>query len=87
MCPAGAVPTTARAATIRAQGNDGMELTATLIFAYLALGGASLGLLQFGVGAMLWAEQKFLIAVGLLAALCGIYLGLMLLSLILNHRF
>lgn len=56
--------------------------TITLVFVYLALGGAALGLLQFGVGALLWADQKRLIALGAVAALLGLYLGLLTVSLI-----
>jgi hypothetical protein len=56
----------------------------SLILVYLALGGAALGLLEFGVGALLWAEQKVLMVVGLIAALCGIYIGLWLVYLIVN---
>lgn len=55
-----------------------------LICIYLALAGASLGLLQFGVGAMLWSEQKVIVAVGTVAALGGIYLGLTVVSLIVS---
>jgi hypothetical protein len=54
------------------------------LFICLALGGAACGLLQFGVGALLWAEQKFLVAVGLVAALCGLYLGLLVVFLIIS---
>jgi hypothetical protein len=46
-----------------------------LVGIYMALGGAALGLVEFGVGAMLWSEQKLIIAVGAIAALCGHYLG------------
>ncbi len=53
-----------------------------LVFVYLALGGAAFGLLEFGVGALLWAEHKLVMAVGLVAALFGLYLGLLLVSLI-----
>ncbi|CAA9579340.1 MAG: hypothetical protein AVDCRST_MAG18-2934 [uncultured Thermomicrobiales bacterium] len=56
----------------------------TLIFLYLAMGGLAAGLLEFGVGAMLWAEEKFLIAFGFVAAMCGLYVGLRLLSMILD---
>jgi len=55
-----------------------------LIFVCLALGGAAWGLLQFGVGAMLWADQKVLMVIGLAAALCGLYLGLLTVFLILS---
>ena len=55
-----------------------------LIFIYVALGGAALGLLEFGVGALLWAEQKILIAIGLVAAMVGLFLGLLTLALIIN---
>jgi hypothetical protein len=55
-----------------------------LIFIYVALGGAAFGLLEFGVGALLWADQKALIAIGLVAALAGLYLGLQTLALILH---
>ena len=55
-----------------------------LIFMYVALGGAAFGLLEFGVGALLWAEQKAIIAIGLVAALGGLFLGLLTLALILN---
>ncbi len=54
------------------------------MFVCLALGGMSWGLLQFGVGAMLWADQKFLMAVGFVAALGGLYLGLLVVFLILS---
>ncbi len=57
----------------------------TLIFAYLALAGAAFGLLQFGVGALLWADQKRIIAMGLVAALFGLYLGLWVVSLIVGR--
>lgn len=56
-----------------------------LIFIYVALGGAALGLLEFGVGALLWAEQKILIAIGLVAAMVGLFLGLLTLALIINR--
>ncbi len=55
-----------------------------LVFMYVALAGASLGLLEFGVGALLWAEQKILIAIGLVAAMGGLFLGLLTLALIIN---
>ena len=55
-----------------------------LVFVCLALGGAAWGLLQFGIGSLLWAEQKILILVGLLAALGGLYLGLLVLFLIIS---
>ncbi len=55
-----------------------------LIFMYVALGGAAFGLLEFGVGALLWAEQKAIIAIGLVAALSGLFLGLLTLALIIN---
>ncbi len=55
-----------------------------LIFMYVALGGAAFGLLEFGVGALLWAEQKILIAIGLVAAMVGLFLGLLTLALIIN---
>jgi hypothetical protein len=55
-----------------------------LVFIYVALGGAAFGLLEFGVGALLWAEQKILIAIGLVAALVGLFLGLLTLALIIN---
>ena len=42
------------------------------------------GLLQFGVGALLWADQKFLMAVGLVSALGGLYLGLLVVFLLLS---
>jgi len=51
---------------------------------YMALAGAALGLLQFGVGAMLWSEQKVIVAVGMVAALCGLYLGLMVVFVIVS---
>lgn len=54
------------------------------LFVCLALGGMACGLLQFGVGALLWAEQKFLMAIGLVAALAGLYLGLMVVFLIIS---
>ena len=53
-----------------------------MIFLYLALGGMALGLLQFGVGAMLWAEEKIFLVFGFLTALCGLYVAARLLSLI-----
>ena len=54
-----------------------MELPlAVLIFVYLALGGAAFGLLEFGVGALLWADSKLIMALGLVAALSGLYLAL-----------
>lgn len=56
----------------------------TWVFIYLAMGGAALGLLQFGVGALLWAEQKLLVALGLVVALCGLYLGLLLVYLVIT---
>ena len=55
-----------------------------LVFVCLALGGAAWGLLQFGIGALLWAEQKILILVGLFAALGGLYLGLLVVFLIVS---
>lgn len=54
----------------------------TMCLVYMAMGGAALGLLQFGVGALLWAEQKLLVAIGLVVALFGLYLGLLLVYLI-----
>lgn len=57
---------------------------ANLIFVCLALGGASWGLLQFGVGAMLWSEQKVFFAIGVVAALCGLYLGILAVFLIVS---
>lgn len=54
-----------------------------MIFLYLALGGMALGLLQFGVGAMLWAEEKVFLVFGFLTALCGLYVAVRLISLIL----
>ena len=56
----------------------------SLCLVYMAMGGAALGLLQFGVGALLWAEQKLLMAIGLVVALCGLYLGLLLVYLIIE---
>ncbi len=56
----------------------------SLILVYLALGGAAIGLLEFGVGALLWAEQKVLMVVGLIAALGGLYIGLWLIYIIVN---
>ena len=53
-------------------------------FICLALGGMAWGLLQFGVGAMLWADQKILMAVGFVAALGGLYLGLLVVFLLLS---
>jgi hypothetical protein len=65
--------------------NDRMETSVgSLILVYLALGGAAIGLLEFGVGALLWAEQKFLMVIGLIAALCGLYIGLWLVYIIVN---
>lgn len=55
-----------------------------LLFVCLALGGAAWGLLQFGIGALLWAEQKILVLVGLLSALGGLYLGLLVVFLIVS---
>jgi hypothetical protein len=52
------------------------------LFVCLALGGMAGGLLQFGVGAMLWADHKILMALGLVSALCGLYLGLLVVFLI-----
>lgn len=54
------------------------------LFVCLALGGAAWGLLQFGVGAMLWAEQKLLMALGFFAALGGLYLGLLVVFLLVS---
>ena len=56
---------------------------ATAIFLYLAMAGLAAGLLEFGVGAMLWAEGKFLIAFGFVSAMCGLYVGLRLVAMIL----
>ena len=53
-----------------------------MIFLYLALGGMALGLLQFGVGAMLWAEEKVFLIFGFLTALGGLYIAARLFSLI-----
>lgn len=53
-----------------------------MIVLYLALGGMAMGLLQFGVGALLWAEEKIFLVVGFLTALGGIYVALRLLALI-----
>src|SRR3712207_8624459 len=50
------------------------------LFPYTTLfrsAGAAFGLLEFGVGALLWAEQKILIALGLVAAMVGLFLGLL----------
>jgi hypothetical protein len=58
-----------------------------VVFVYLALGGAAFGLLEFGVGALLWADQKILIAIGLAAALLGLYLGLLTISLATTQYF
>ena len=58
---------------------------ASLIFMYVALGGAALGLLEFGVGALLWADQKVLIAIGLVAALAGLFLGLQMVALVIGR--
>ena len=55
-----------------------------LIFVCMALGGAAWGLLQFGIGAMLWAEQKSLVALGLVSAIGGLYLGLLVVFLIVS---
>lgn len=57
---------------------------ATIIFLYLAMAGLAAGLLEFGVGAMLWAEEKFLIACGFVAAMCGLYVGLRLVAMIID---
>jgi hypothetical protein len=57
---------------------------AECLFVYMALGGMAWGLLQFGVGALLWAEQKVLIGLGLVLALCGLYLGLLVVYLIVS---
>jgi len=54
------------------------------LFVYMALGGMAWGLLQFGVGALLWAEHKALIGLGLVIALCGLYLGLLVVYLIVS---
>ena len=65
--------------------NGRMETSfGSLILVYLALGGAAIGLLEFGVGALLWAEQKVLMVVGLIAALGGLYIGLWLIYIIIN---
>ncbi len=65
-----------------------MEMTTgSLIFVCVAMGGAALGLLEFGVGALLWAEQKLLMAIGLIAALGGLYIALWLLNLLIFTRF
>lgn len=65
-----------------------MEMTTgSLIFVCVAMGGAALGLLEFGVGALLWAEQKLLMAIGLIAALGGLYIALWLLNLLVFTRF
>jgi len=56
---------------------------AAMIFLYLALGGMAFGLLQFGVGAMLWAEEKVFLVFGFLTALCGLYIAVRLVALIL----
>ena len=55
-----------------------------LLFVCLALGGAAWGLLQFGIGAMLWADQKSLMALGFVSAIGGLYLGLLVIFLILS---
>jgi hypothetical protein len=54
-----------------------------MILLYLALGGMAMGLLQFGVGAMLWAEEKVFLVFGFLTALCGLYVAARLAALIL----
>lgn len=54
-----------------------------MILLYLALGGMAMGLLQFGVGAMLWAEEKVFVVFGFLTAICGLYVAVRLVSLIL----
>ena len=61
-----------------------MDTMVGLTFMYVALGGAALGLLEFGIGALLYAEQKVLIVLGLVAALCGLYLGLLNVALIIG---
>jgi hypothetical protein len=55
-----------------------------IFIAYLALAGAAFGLLEFGVGALLWADHKAAIVVGLAAALGGLYLGLWLIFQVMN---
>lgn len=54
------------------------------IFLYLVMGGLAAGLLEFGVGAMLWAEEKFLLVFGFIAAMGGLYVALRLLALTLD---
>jgi hypothetical protein len=65
------------------QAMETLSLTECL-FVYMALGGMAWGLLQFGVGALLWAEHKVLIGFGLVIALCGLYLGLLVVYLIVS---
>ncbi len=60
------------------------ESMLTIAFLYVAMAGLAAGLLEFGVGAMLWAEEKFLIVVGFISAICGLYVGLRLLAMILG---
>jgi len=51
------------------------------IFLSLVMGGLAAGLLEFGVGAMLWAEEKFLLVFGFIAAMGGLYVALRLLAM------
>ncbi len=54
------------------------------IFLYMVMGGLAAGLLEFGVGAMLWAEEKFLLVFGFIAAMGGLYVALSLLAMTLD---
>lgn len=58
--------------------------TASVVVAYVALGGAAFGLLEFGIGALLWADQKLIVAVGLAATVIGLYLGMLTIHLALT---
>lgn len=48
------------------------------------MGGLAAGLLEFGVGAMLWAEEKLLLVFGFIAAMGGLYVALRLLAMTLD---
>jgi hypothetical protein len=54
------------------------------VFLYLVMGGLAAGLLEFGVGAMLWAEEKILLVFGFIAAMGGLYVALRLLAMTLD---
>ena len=64
---------------------DTMEASlGSTVFLYLIMGGLAAGLLEFGVGAMLWAEEKFLLVFGFIAAMGGLYVALRLLAMTLD---